>query len=50
MGMMQFVKKFDLTMPLSSLITQIIYGKKHYGINFNSQRGKKRKFLIPPKE
>ena len=43
-------KKFDLTMPLSSLITRIIYGKKHYGIIFNSQRGKKRKFLIPPKE
>ena len=37
-------------MPLSSLITRIIYGKKHYGIIFNSQRGKKRKFLIPSKE
>ena len=43
-------KKFDLTLSLSSLITWIIYGKKHYGINFNSQQGKKRKFLIPPKE
>lgn len=43
-------KKFNVSMSVESMVMKFIRARKLYGLHFESQPGKKRKFQAPPKE